>query len=195
MEPHLFCEECFDSEIRYRINVKKQNKHYYLFDWAPGESDLISAMVYQLKSDRCTQALEFYTQLLTPALTEKFDFVVPLPGSKKDSVHSLIMARKMASRLKVPILDLLIKSPSDQAQKKKSIEERSKTVLMLSRNNSPEDITTLIGPEAKILFVDDILTTGSTYNSALTALSREKQDSIATLFYRPSSQKCPPLSS
>lgn len=189
VESHLFCDTCFENEIEKRITFKKRQDHFYLFDWKPGESDLISGLVYQLKSDQCIKALEFYACQLAQFLDNDFDLIVPLPGSKKSSVHSQILARQISKYLGVPCLDILKKASHSQAQKEKTAAEREQTAIELKTSFPHEQFTKSNKAKLKVLYVDDILTTGHTYRSSRQALNLNESAWIATVFYRPSHQE------
>ncbi len=199
VEDHLFCEPCFDLHIAPRVEIKRRTilqnnktfEHYYLFDWNPGESDLISGLVYQLKGNRCSIALQYYANLLTQQLLvgryaiSDFEWVIPLPGSKKTSLHSYILAKKVSERLSLPFLDILIKEVSQTSQKTLNVQQRRTLELSLLPAYGPEQITGLRNEMAKVIYVDDILTTGSTFKAAREAVGVQQKACLLTIFYRP----------
>ena len=134
VETHLFCEFCFERHIAPRVELKKRRvadqeksfDHYYLFEWVPGESDMLSKMVYQLKSDRCVPALNYYAKLIADQmkllgrLQRKIDLVVPLPGSTSKANHSNLFATAIATRFGARYEELFIKDQSQPSKNKES---------------------------------------------------------------------------
>lgn len=199
MEQHLFCEVCFDAEIVPRLGLKQRTiqidsqrvVHFYLFDWRPGESNLLSSMVYQLKSDRCVQALHYYTQMLVNQIwydqhqMDLFNCVLPLPGSKKTSVHSQIIAKQVAEAFEYPQVDLFVKRRSDVQQKKLNSELRKKVEIEVCAAKTRELFTVLKNHKPNPIYVDDVLTTGNTLKASMKALGPTENACVLTLFYRP----------
>lgn len=202
VEQHLFCEMCFDQVISSRLNLKQREiefegkiiKHLFLFEWVPGESDLISALIYQLKNDRCALALNFYAQLLVKqAQMLAFEFgsyncVLPLPGSSKKSVHSIILAHRIALDLGIKFAEIFKKKASEIQQKQRSLWQRRKLKIHVEPSQICELITELGFNKLTPIYVDDVLTTGSTLKASIEALGPQNTGCVMTLFYRPSSQ-------
>lgn len=195
VEEHLYCEECFHVEIAPRIEIKrrliqsekKTVEHLYLFDWVPGESDLLSNMVYQLKSGRCDRALCFYARLLAVEIKKNnFDAVVPLPGSTWQSTHSHVLAKEIARALELAYVDLFRKKGKVVAQKEKTLKQRQNTSIVVKSLEPLEHITTDGQIKSRLIYVDDILTTGNTFKLAQTALGNDCSACVLTVFYRPS---------
>ncbi|MBC7421018.1 MAG: hypothetical protein H7328_09855 [Bdellovibrio sp.] len=174
------------------LNVKKiseQSEHAFLIEWFPGESDLISEMVYRFKSNRCPQAWLFYSRLFANLLCDQvdisqYDALVPLPGSKSNSVHANIFAKNLSKILGLPVLNALYKSPLAQPQKSKSAKERRQSTNV-SDIQRLELFTKNETSNLKLIYVDDIMTTGFTYKRSRQALQNKNQSLLVTLFFRP----------
>lgn len=202
VEQHLFCEECFDHVISCRLNLKLREiefegkiiKHLFLFEWIPGESDLISKMIYQLKKDRCRRALNFYAQLLIKQAQMlgfelgPYNCVLPLPGSAKNSLHSTIIAKQIALDLGLMDAEVFQKKPYETQQKQRSLWQRQKLKVQVEPLQVCELITELSCDKLTPIYVDDVLTTGSTLKASIEALGPQNTGCVITLFYRPSSQ-------
>lgn len=193
---HLFCDYCYTVKIEPKLDLKKHsfasgNVAYSIFDWNPGESDLLSEMVYRFKSDRSILAWRHYSELAIKAFSyemdpTEFSYVVPIPGSKKTSVHAGVFAAIVSEIIKKPVLDILIKPKSDdqnKEQKLKSKAERSLNQFRL-REEFTQNFDYLDITNKRILLVDDIITTGNSYNQCLQVIGTSKPSALLTLFYR-----------
>jgi predicted amidophosphoribosyltransferase len=200
VRPHLFCDVCFDSFLTSKINLKNRSilqppsttNHFYLINWISGESDTISKMVYALKSDRAVKSIQYFAKVIAASLENEnvninFDAIVALPGSKKSSCHSVILANALSMHLHRPVLDLLTKSEGATSQKDKTLIQRSETSNHHIKPRPHELFTQDDINQLKLLYVDDILTTGNTYKASRQALRDQKNATLVTLFYRPRS--------
>lgn len=188
----LFCEICFKIEILNKINLEsdshiKNLQHFYFLNWCKNESDALSQMVYRLKADNSKAAWAFYTQLFYRLLKLKIDFnsydaIIPIPSSKKKSVHAKLFARELSVLCGLPVHDILIKKSEALAQKTLSAEQRKRAVCI----ERLEGI--LIENITKYIFVDDILTTGESFFQSNRALNDNSANIILSLFYRPKSE-------
>ncbi len=191
---HLFCHFCFTKHIETNLEIKASqvdatSEHYYLFDWVPGQSDLISEMVYRFKSDRAIKAWRFYSdvfaqQILDCIDVQSFDAIVPLPGSSQSSVHSAVFAKFLSQHLKLPVFHCLEKVIETGEQKLKTAQQRTDqstgSPIVKLEQFTHEDTANL-----KLIYVDDIMTTGATFKRSQEALQNENNSILATLFYRP----------
>lgn len=181
----LFCRICFEQEIDNLCRSHKNShisSHLYLLSWEAGKSDVLSRMVYRMKSDRSVPAWRFYAEKIYVAVKDKIDFseyvgLVPIPGSKQNSVHAWLLARELSRQTGLEVLDLLCK-PHAGEQKKRTAEERKSGVGIHRKRYLPEHFTRLI-------FVDDILTTGESFRQSCRALNCSEDSPVITLFYRP----------
>lgn len=196
VENHLFCKSCYFKKMSPRLELKKKiitktESAYSIFDWQPGESDLLSEMVYRLKSNRCRLAWKHYATLATQALSyeldlQKINFIIPVPGSKKSSVHALIFSEIVGEIIKKPVLNILEKSNKlydQQPQKFKTKHQRACAQFSICEQFTHK-LDHLNIKERNILMVDDIMTTGSSYRQSLHALGGPRSSLLLTLFYR-----------
>lgn len=196
IENHLFCQYCFVKFMQGRIDFTCSENHYYLIDWPAYESDTLSRLVYHLKSNHCSLALHFYTELLSSYLktidkVRICDYIIPLPGSQASSIHSHIIAKHISDLLKIPYLDVLVKEIPlfdselnlERAQKNRNkLQRENLTNIKYQKNVDPKTIDLL--KKKKILYVDDILTTGNTVNAAFKLLEQDGLPLVTTLFFR-----------
>ncbi len=199
VQQHLFCEVCFESEILPRLSLKQRTiqfneseiNHFYLFDWIPGESDLLSGMIYQIKSNRCIMAIEFYTKILTCYFKESlegrilYNCVLPMPGSHNSSVHSDIIGEQVSQILGLAFSRVFYKETDKIPQKVLSSKHRKRVRVEKNTSRLNELFTKIESAKLRPIYVDDVLTTGSTLKAAINAIGACDNASILTLFYRP----------
>lgn len=185
-ETSLFCKTCFAAEIEPRIRTAggshiRTGKHFYLLDWHKKDSHFLDQMVYRMKSDNSSQAWAFYAKLLFQIGDidfQKSEMLVPIPGSRPDSVHSFLFARELAILSGLPIRDILVKPGGQAEQKRSTLGERKNAKFALADKRQSEVFT-------KCIFVDDVLTTGQSYFQSNKAVNGRDENTIITLFYRP----------
>ncbi|AGH96744.1 ComF family protein [Pseudobdellovibrio exovorus] len=188
VEDTLLCDECFRSRLYPRLQQQLQHplvsvipRHYYLFAWNPQESDLLSEMIYRLKGNRAWPAWEYYGKLLYYYVSDYLDWgefqaLVPLAGSKPSSVHAQILATVLSKHSGLPVWDVLQKRTLQQQKKLSAVDRKHQSQIGL-KGQLPEHFT-------KLIFVDDVLTTGQSYEQSRKALNANSEDVILTLFYR-----------
>lgn len=132
------------------------------FQYQPPISMLIKTCKYQSIygiGDYIAELLYAHTSLPTA------DCITAVPMYQKKQTErgfnqSELIAKKLAQILRLPYLSLLIKTKATHAQAQQSGSERTQletSVFKLNANQNWESLAT-----AKILIVDDVVTTGST---------------------------------
>ena len=160
------------------------SKHFYLLDWNKDESVIMDQMVYRMKSDNSVPAWRHYARLLlqlSEINLQNYDGFVPIPGSSIASLHSTIFADSLSVISGLPVLDLVAKKADAKAQKQGSIQDR-KTQNFEVRKGAKTELFT------KLIFVDDVLTTGESFLQSNRAVNGHNENIILTLFYRPRAQ-------
>lgn len=180
----MFCLYCLKKEVLIRarepLDSHLKSQHIYLLKWNKNESDGLSQVVYRLKSDQAKAAWKYYAKLVYKKRKINFndyEVLVPIPGSKTTSIHSLIFAQEVSKLSGLPVKEYLIKNSSQQVQKKLSAIERSQNLGINVRDGVHVQFT-------KCLFVDDIVTTGESYFQSRNALKLTESSPILSLFYR-----------
>ena len=135
----------------------------------------IQNILHQIKYQNAKELAVFMGEVVGKQLTENtafqsIDALVPIPlHGKKEFIRgynqSLLIAKGIKNHSKQPIIDLLKRKKHHESQTKKSREERWKNV---------KDLFTAISLDHEVpkhvAIVDDVLTTGSTVESAAMAL-------------------------
>lgn len=185
---------CFSEKIEPEFNIQEQLiqkklRHYFLIKWVPWQSDLLSKLIYQLKNNKSPVAWQYYAQQFVLALSDDlpadcFDAIVPLPGSTQSSSHSILFANAIAAVLGCPVLNCLVKSSGQLAQKNQTAKQRRELTNTIFLREKDEFFTQEMFKNMRVLYVDDILTTGSTFIQSHQALQSRSDSCIFTLFHR-----------
>ena len=153
------------------MGAKKQWRS--LFHWKPGESDLLSNLILNLKGAGASMAWDFYAasfaQKYVPALPVGRRLrLVPAPSKTGGPDHATLFAQALARHCGAEFCPCLRKI-SQASQRGGSRGDRALIEMELVEKNTvmPEDWS-----EVLWIFVDDIVTTGSTARAAELALGR-----------------------
>lgn len=188
-EDSLFCVTCFSREIEPKLILPAAShlgsaRHLYLLDWNKNESLAIDQMVYRMKSDNSRAAWRFYAKIIlqmSEVKLQNFRGYVPIPGSTAASVHSTVFAEALSANSGLPVFDLLSRKTDSKAQKQGSITDR-RTQNFEQRLGTQAELFT------KLIFVDDVLTTGESFLQSNKAVNGHNENIILTLFYRAKAQ-------
>ena len=188
----LFCDICWRSKIEPRLNRDSESHiegHRYLFDWGTEDPEYWKQFVYRMKSDRSLAAWNFYSNLMAKRIgCDEDEAVAPIPGSKKTSVHSTLLAQQISCKTGRPYVDNLLLRNDGRQQKHRSLYARRVERPFSLNPQALEEITMSERKSGRthrrILLVDDILTSGSSYKHCRELLKPYCSAGIATLFYR-----------
>ncbi len=164
LKTDVICPKC---RRELKPQLKKLNYHGYHLTYGYVYNDFFRDCLVRYK--------DFYDEALAPIflwpfinqLKKRFAAyqVVTIPSvAANKQARGFTHVSKMLQALNLPITDLLI-NLSDQPQKYKSAQQRAKITLAL---NSVVEANL---SARKILLVDDVLTTGSSINQALSLLT------------------------
>jgi predicted amidophosphoribosyltransferase len=200
VQKSFFCQRCENEFIHDRLQLQKrtiefQKQEYivhFLINWIPEESDSLSEIVYLFKNRFSQPAWFYYSyafyQLLKFEPTEFFHqsvCIIPVPSRKKykSSYHTTYFSKALGQLAGAPSLPCLVSTQSGVDQKKLNLNHRSKVEFEFS-----EEFTSQIASVDQIIFVDDIITSGSTLQAAIKAvkpyLKKSCKIDIIALFSR-----------
>lgn len=152
------------NEVQYLQD--KKFKFRYLFRWVPGESNILSNYVHVLKSPLAKPFWKELAKLFIDfhSLKNPDIVFVPIPSSGGRK-HSVYFADALAKRLQGKMILALDVVASDVEQKQRSKSERQKVKFAFN-----EEFTEILQSAQTIVLVDDVITTGSSFQAAYNAL-------------------------
>ena len=156
-----------------------------LWEWSQNENAWCRELLYRLKNKPVGQVHGWlaFQWLITNQKFSTCDqkmVIVPSPRDphkKFDHAHSLCVA--LSQKLGVEVLDVLHRNP--EKQKNKTRQERKNIQIKLKHEISRS--------LSRVIFIDDVLTTGSTAKSAWQALGAPNSFEVWTLVYRKHGKK------
>lgn len=169
------------SENSYRI--EKTLPHLRLMDWHEDNYQLMKYFINSLKQGGPDfifkrMGLEMFSRFLQFNLWNKKTFPIFIPAPSRTKVkedHAFKLAEALSFYFGGELKELLSRKKSDSAQKSKSRKKRS-LIQMESKALIPKD--------KLLVFVDDVLTTGSTARAAFQALNKPQDFFIFTLVWK-----------
>lgn len=185
----LLCRPCFQALHRLKatspISVSALRVQA-LYQWHPGQSDMLSRLVLALKGDNQKEAWRFYARELSPRLaltlsTEQCLCVVPAPSRKfqaKD--HAFLWGEALAESLGARFVPMLKKT---QAGHQRGGDRGERALLEME---TVENYTGSVDFSTKTRWIlaDDIVTTGATARAAYRALGSPPHFEVWALAHR-----------
>ncbi len=178
VQPRGLCLTCEYKILDLYLNSVDQSEQLeksglcfrYLFSWVPGASDILSRYIYLLKS---SLAEPFWHELARYFISQKETsqnlIFVPIP-SRKNRRHSLFFAQALAEQSGGVVLEILkIDSSIAAEQKVKNREQRHKIRFSLN-----EEFTEQLRSDLTLVVVDDVITTGASFEAAYNVLKTAK---------------------
>lgn len=174
------CLKCEDEILRSYLSTTDQAqmlersefRYRFLFRWVPGASDILSNYVYLLKSsfaEPLWHELARYFFIQNERLKNSSLILIPVP-SRKNRRHSMYFAQALAEQSGGKVLPLL---KFDQAgtieQKAKNKQQRTQVRFVLN-----EEFTEQLRSNQILVIVDDVITTGASFEAAYNVLKTLK---------------------
>lgn len=187
----LCCEYCWSQKFKpwAQGGLEKQYLKpegipvFSLYRWGTGrKGEQIKELISSLKGDNGERALrklahEFSLLRMGEAVQDELIFC-PAPASVPGNIdHAYLWAQVLSEKWCSPMVNIL-KRGSSEVQKTLSVDQRRETVLEL-KNGCKRPL------EAKIIFADDVITSGSTARAAWIALGRPPRFEVWTVACRP----------
>jgi predicted amidophosphoribosyltransferase len=155
---------------------------HYLWNWTPQKEPIVSSLVLAQKGKGSAKALRQWIEYaLSCGPLPQADVIIPCPARTSSRRHSMKLAHELSRILNYPVADCLCYGSQSPIAKQQTLtrEDRSK-VIMSYKSHSQADFT----KGKRILFVDDVITTGSTMVAASRALFPFVEFSAWALAYR-----------
>jgi predicted amidophosphoribosyltransferase len=178
-----FCNSCENDLWRAHENLQhftiepRKIPGVSLFDWYPNEDRKLSKLMISLKGGRLSKTFDYYAQAFVSRLgaieLEENTVLVPCPANSQRK-HAFTLAQSISILVGAPIDSCLQKEEQHTSQKSKSRAERQKTEMTCLRNLSRKHV----------IFIDDIVTTGSTVLSARNAIGPCRSFKVWCLAHR-----------
>ena len=190
----LICDVCWQKVMRLRNRGRAMLQEgypfpvYALFTWTEETEAFIKPLVYGFKKGRSVQAaedlaLEFVAERSEAGEFPKRSVLIPPPSDQFD--HGTLWAKALSDRTFSPVWPVL--RPQHErptaSQKRLSREERSER-----RYEIREQIAgswPLGEQSGRLIFTDDVVTSGSTAMAAFMALGDPEQYEVWCLVARP----------
>ena len=196
------CRHCSAELWRWSADdkVTYQHRHgllvYSLFNWHPNKQEVLSRLLMALKGEHGrdlwrTFAHEFWRRYLVSKLQNdniiKSWLIIPSPPRSEVADHASLFAMGLVEETGATLLPCLSrkKTGKQSQQKTKNRGQRLRAEIDWSENFSRAYFRSLSSGK-KIIFVDDVYTTGGTALAAWKTLGKPKDFAVWTLAQRAS---------
>lgn len=194
----ILCEACNAVFLQYKnegqISTRPFRVHS-LYTWPLKGGVLPGKIIHQLKgsvqADHFVDFAELHASrdFATNASTTSFSktrLVIPAPPREEGlQDHATTLAIEIKKKLGCEFGSHFLRRQSAQQQKRKSQTKRWQSLNTMIEP-TPHWEPQKIYHNTKIIFVDDLITTGVTATAAYLALGRPKDFEVWTIFWRPS---------
>lgn len=189
----MLCSYCHHVVLKQKslrskniIHQRKSIKAYSLFDWTPNECNALSALVLALKGSAPPKvwleyAALFVNHRMSQAVFPQDLIIVPCPSLNREKDHAWYFAKAVSELVNRPLLQLFQRGDCHYFRKASKLDREAH---LKSRLHFSENITQTTFENRNIIFIDDIITTGTTVKSAYTHLDKAKSFEAWSLAYR-----------
>lgn len=159
---------------------------YSFYKWCPGESDILSTHFLSLKGRKSRLAWSylaqsFVTQRMGREIKALSMQIVPAPSSNGKIDHAYLWACGLATALGAEITPCLVKSMNTR---QRGATRKQRERIKFDINEKYSSLVNSLSNHKLWVFVDDVLTTGSTANAAYEALGCPKNFEVWVLGHR-----------
>jgi predicted amidophosphoribosyltransferase len=188
----LYCEYCWKNKFEpMMLNPKQQDFSFgnqglqvtTLFRWGYA-NDSIGEMLRLLKGEYHGRAFErlaksFSQRRSALGVSEPFVLVPSPPKIVGEADHAHLWAKALSQYWRMPLNVCLGRSSQNEQKQLSGLERRQRRMVRLKNEQGVED------QKCKIVFADDVYTTGSTAQAAYEALGRPKRFEVWAVACRP----------
>lgn len=191
---HFLCGNCKLKLIEYSQSSPKQLylnldfPTYTWCNWTDKNDHFIRPIIYGLKGGYLKHAIYEFCEYATYDLNKLFKaqpLLLPAPARNlKEPDHAYQIALGLAQIYGLKIINVFERTQPNTHQKSKSKNQRQILSLKLNSNMTKQQRQIIFDSDQPLLFIDDLITTGSTAKHAYIALNNSYKFSAFSLFYR-----------
>lgn len=188
------CEELCNQDLSWRPLTRNTGaggiEGASLWDWVPGKNEALSSLLLTMKGGIQRKAYHFYAQRLVQQ-RQKFAqntcdgemiFIPAPPSGHEIHDHAFALSQALSNILGTKTERILAKTTLSH-QRELNLDERGRISLKLDENFSRDQAARIIDGKT-VVFVDDVVTTGSTAIAAKAILHNCKRFEVLCLAQR-----------
>lgn len=160
-----------------------------LYHWLPGRQEVLSRLVHAMKGEKGEKlwqhyAEEFLRRRWSDRPSRKPYLLIPAPSrqGKKDHAYYFVKGLIEAGA-GIELYSCLSRGSAAGAQKKRTRSQRERTAMEWAENITQKDFNAKSAGK-HVIFVDDIVTTGSTARAAWRTLGKPRDFAVWALAQR-----------
>lgn len=184
----LLCRPCFRALHRLKAPAPLSVSALpvqALYQWYPGQSDMLSRLVLSLKGSHQKEAWKFYAHELSPRLAltlspEQRLCIVPAPSQGHTKDHAFLWGEALAESLGARFMPMLKKTQSRHQRGADRGERALLEMDIIENYTGSVDFST----KTRWILADDIVTTGATAMAAYRALGSPPHFEVWALAHR-----------